>query len=125
MAIVELRFRASLPTREALLQALEAELGAGVERRFDGIEVQGDCLRALSQDLVSLLYFAKVCQGLGARAVARRGGDEGVIPIPAWAEVPWKQHGWLRRLRIRLGRISLALALDAGPAGAADRRGST
>ena len=100
MAIVELRFPERLPERDALLRDLEAQLGVGVEKRFDGIEVQGDLVRALSQDPVSLMYFAKVCQALGAKAVVRRGGDEGLIPIPAWAEVPWTRHGWVRRLRI-------------------------
>jgi hypothetical protein len=122
MAIVEFRFPERLPARDALLQALEQQLGAGVAKRFDGIEVQGELVRALSQDPISLMYFAKVCQSLGGKAVARRGNDEGLIPIPAWAEVPWTQHGRLKRLGIRLGRISLAPVLDAKQAGVPPRR---
>ena len=124
MGIVEFRFPERLPAREALLRALEEQLGVGVAKRFDGIEVQGDRVRALSQDPISLMYFAKACQSLGAKAVVRRGSDEGLIPIPAWAEVPWTRHGWLRRLRIRLGRMSLAPVLDPKPSPAQGSRES-
>jgi len=119
MAIVEFRFPERLPARDALLRDLEAQLGVDVAKQFDGIEVQGDRVRALSQDPISLMYFAKVCQLLGGKAVVRTGSDEGIIPIPAWAEVPWTQHGRIKRLRIRLGRISLAPVLEARHAAAA------
>ena len=38
MGIVEFRFPERLPAREALLRALEEQLGVGVAKRFDGIE---------------------------------------------------------------------------------------
>jgi hypothetical protein len=113
MCIVEFRFSDGIPSREGLRSDLQHELGPRGDDRFDSIEMNGDRVRALGQDLIALLYFAKVCQERGGVAVPPGRDEPGRIPIPEWAQVPWTEHGVLQRIAIRLGRISLArVSLD-------------
>ena len=110
MAIAQFRFVDGPPARDLLLRELRIQLGEQAERRFDFIERKADRVELLSMDVVALLYGAKVCQAMGGTAFSSAG--EGRVPIPPWAEVPWIEHGLLRRLRIRLGRITLAVVPD-------------
>jgi hypothetical protein len=106
MCLLEFRFTDRAPTPEALSAKLGDQLGTR-SQRLDELEVRGDRVRALSQHVVALLYFAKICQELGGVSVRPDGSEPGRIPIPGWAQIPWRQHGLLKRLSIRLGRISL------------------
>ena len=108
MCIEEFWFGAEIPAEEKLLEHLRAELGADARARFDEISVRGDRVQLTSQDVIALIYAAKVCQRLGGAAVAPGTTEKGRVPIPPWAEVPWNTHSWFERLKIKWGRISFA-----------------
>jgi hypothetical protein len=102
------RFDGRAPERARLVQALRTELGPRAERHFDGIGVQGDRVELTSIDPVALLYAAKVCQSLGGAAFLPGVPGDLHLPLPRWCERPWIAHGWMTRLKIRLGRIVFA-----------------
>jgi len=108
MCVTEYRFDGPAPPCESLTRELQDELG-GTVSELEPIEVDGDRVRIASMSAIVLLYGAKVCQRRGGWAVHPYEADPPacVVPIPSWAETPWREHGFFRRLCLGFGEISL------------------
>ena len=108
MMLSTFRFPAK-PSESELRRLLHAELGRSKARDVEidvhvgsgGNEYSND-VSLLSMDVVGMIYAEKICRAFGGTKIWL-GLPAPCRPTPEWAKTPWTAHGFLMRLRIRLG----------------------
>ncbi|MEM7155003.1 MAG: hypothetical protein AAF799_19300 [Myxococcota bacterium] len=108
MAITAFRFEPVAPPRDVLVRCLRDELGERLHVAIDSVEAGEDSATGcdevvwvLSQDYVALAYVGRAMSRLGGVRVDPNGHQPREDTLPAWTATPWRDHGWLARLRIR------------------------